>query len=112
MQFIMSGFRLPRICARVSAVGVPLALVCACAAPALAPGAAKIVLTRNANDVVDCTAVGNINPARDAKGGATFSTPAEFQNQAVGLNGNTVFITAQYMGAPVEGVVYRCPGRG
>jgi hypothetical protein len=29
-----------------------------------------------------------------------------------GLSWNTVFITKQYVGAPVEGVVYRCPGRG
>jgi hypothetical protein len=62
--------------------------------------------------VVHCAAVGNINAARDAKGGTTLSTPAEFRNQAIGLNGNTVFITQQYMGAPVAGVVYRSPDRG
>jgi hypothetical protein len=106
----MSGFYLPGICARTSAVVVTLALVYGCATPALAPGAGKVLLTQKADDVVHCTAVGNIN-TRDAKGGTTFSTPAEFQNQAIGLNGNTVFITQGYMGAPVEGVVYRCPGR-
>jgi hypothetical protein len=108
----MSGFHLQGICARVSVVGVILTLVYACATPALAPGAEKVQLTQKADDVVRCTAVGNINAARDAKGGTTFSTPAEFQNQAIGLSGNTVFITKQYMGAPIEGVVYRCPGRG
>ena len=108
----MSVLRRSAICARASAVGVVLALVHACATPALAPGAGKVQLTQKADDVLHCMAVGNINPARDAKGGATFSTPADFQNQAVGLNGNTVFVTKQYMGAPVEGVVYRCPDHG
>ena len=108
----MSGFHLPGICARASAVGAMLTLFYACATPVLAPGAKKVQLTQKADDVVHCTAVGNINAARDAKGGATFSTPTEFQNQAIGLSGNVVFITKQYMGAPIEGVVYRCPGRG
>jgi hypothetical protein len=107
----LSGFHLPGIFVRTSAVVVTLALVSACATPALAPGGGKVQLTQKADDVVHCTAVGNITPARDAKGGATFSTTAEFQNQAIGLSGNTVFITQQYMGAPVEGIVYRCPGR-
>jgi hypothetical protein len=108
----MSGFHVLGICARTSAVGVMLTLMCACATPALAPGADKVQLTQKADDVAHCTAVGNINPARDAKGGTTFSTPAEFQNQAIGLSGNTVFVSKEYMGAPIEGVVYRCPGTG
>ena len=107
----MTGCHLPEICARASAVGLMVTLLCGCATPALAPGAGQVQLTQKADDVIQCTAVGNINPARDAKGGTTFSTPAEFQNQAIGLSGNTVFITKQYMGAPIEGVVYRCPGR-
>lgn len=102
---------MPGVCARAAAVGVTLTLLYACATSTLAPGAEKVQLTQKADDVVSCTAAGNINPARDAKGGATFSTPADFQNQAIGLSGNTVFITKQYLGAPVEGVVYRCPGR-
>jgi hypothetical protein len=105
----MSRFHLVGICTRTSAVVVTLAFAGACAAPALAPGAAKVLLTQKADDVLNCTAVGNINTARDAKGGAAPSTAAEFQNQAIGLGGNTVFITKQYLGAPVEGVVYRCP---
>jgi hypothetical protein len=106
----MSGFQLPGICARISAVVITLALVHGCAAPALAPGAGQVLLTQKADDVVHCSAVGNITPRAD-KGGVTASTPAEFQNQAIGLSGNTVFITKQYMGQPVEGIVYRCPGR-
>jgi hypothetical protein len=98
-------------CVRTAAVVAMLALVSACATPALAPGAGKVQLTQKADDVANCTAVGNINVARDAKGGASPSTPVEFQNQAIGLNGNTVFVTQQYLGSPVEGVVYRCPGR-
>ena len=108
----MSGVRLPVICARVSVIGVTLTLIYACATPILAPGADKVQLTQKADDVLPCTAVGNISPARDGKGGTTFSTPAEFQNQAIGFGGNTVFVTQQYLGSPVEGVVYRCPGRG
>src|ERR1700735_3789735 len=108
----MSRFQLPGTCARTAVLVVTLVLVCACATPALAPGAEKVQLTQKADDVVHCTAVGNINPARDAKGGTTFSSPADFRNQAIGLSGNTVFITRQYMGSPIEGVVYRCPGRG
>jgi hypothetical protein len=105
----MSVFQPPEIRARTAALVVTLALVCACAAPTLAPGAGKVLLTQKTDDVVHCTAVGNINPARDGKGDATFSIPAEFQNQAIGLGGNTVLITKQYLGAPIEGVVYKCP---
>jgi hypothetical protein len=79
----------------------------ACVTTTTAPGADKVRLTQNAADVSNCTAVGNITPARDAKGD-TFSTPAEFQNQAIGLGGNTVLVTKQQFGAPINGVVYRC----
>jgi hypothetical protein len=106
----MSVFFLARICARTSAVGVVLTLLHGCATPALAPGADKVQLTQKAGDVINCKAVGNINPAQDAKG-TTFSTPTDFRNQAIGLSGNTVFVSKQYMGAPIEGVVYLCPGR-
>jgi hypothetical protein len=83
-------------------------VVQACATTTLAPGAEKVRLTRNAADVSSCSAVGNITPARDAKGD-TFSTPADFENQAIGAGGNTVLVTKQYMGALLEGVIYRCP---
>jgi len=106
----MSGCFQGRVCARTSAVGVVLTLFYGCATPVLVPGADKVQLTQKAADVVNCKAVGNINPANDAKG-TTFSTPADFRNQAIGLGGNTVFVTSQYMGAPVEGVAYSCPGR-
>jgi hypothetical protein len=106
----MSGGFPAELCTRISAVGVALALLHGCATAALAPGADKVQLTQKAADVLNCRAVGNINPAQDAKG-TTFSTPNEFRNQAIGLGGNAVFVTSQYMGAPVEGVVYSCPGR-
>lgn len=107
----MPGLHSLRTGSRASVVAVALALVYGCATPVLAPGAGSVLLTQKADDVAHCTAVGNINPARDGKGGTTFSTPVEFKNQAIGFSGNTVFVTRQYMGAPVEGVVYRCPGR-
>jgi hypothetical protein len=96
-----------RICARISNVGIVILVLYGCATPMLAPGAEKVHLTHKAADVINCKAVGNINPAQDAKG-KTFSTPTEFRNQAVGLGGNTVFVASQYMGAPVEGVAYFC----
>jgi hypothetical protein len=107
----MSAFHPSAVAGRTAVAGVTLGLLHACATPALAPGADKVQLTRKADDVVHCTAVGNINVARDAKGGATPSTRVEFQDQAIGLGGNTVFVSQEYLGAPVEGVVYRCPGR-
>ena len=107
----MSELHLSEVRAKTAVLVGALTLLGACATPTLAPGAGKVQLTQKPDDVARCTAVGNINPARDAKGGATFSTPVEFQNQAIGLGGNTVFVTKQYMGAPIEGVVYRCPGQ-
>jgi hypothetical protein len=83
------------------------ALVQACVTTTLAPGAEKVRLTENAADVSNCSAVGNIAPAQDAKGD-TFSTPTDFKNQAIGLGGNTVLVTKQYMGALLNGVIYRC----
>jgi len=85
------------------------ALIHACATTTLAPGAAQVRLTDQAGDVQHCAPVGNITPARDAKGD-TFSTPANFKNQAIGLGGNTVLVTKALLGAPIDGVVYRCPG--
>lgn len=99
-----------RICARISAVGVVLTLLNGCATAALAPGADKVQLTEKAADVINCKAVGNINPAQGPKG-TTWSTPTDFRNQAIGLGGNTVFVSSQYMGAPIQGVVYLCPER-
>ena len=104
----MSSCFLARVGARFAAAGIALMLIHGCATLILAPGADSVRLTQNAADVVNCKAVGNINPAKDAKG-TTFSTPTEFRDQAIGLGGNTVFVTSQYMGAPVEGVAYSCP---
>jgi hypothetical protein len=106
----MPAFSLTRFCVRTSALGVVLTLLGGCASPALAPGADKVLLTQKAADVANCKAVGNINPNQGPKG-TTFSTPTDFRNQAIGFGGNTVFVTNQYMGAPVEGVAYLCPGR-
>jgi hypothetical protein len=83
-----------------------------CATTTLAPGADKVRLTQKAADVASCTAVGNITTPPGPKGSGNFTTPASFQNQAVGLGGNTVFVTSQLLGAPIDGVVYRCPGGG
>jgi hypothetical protein len=33
----------------------------------------------------------------------------QFRNQAVGLNGNVGLVTSGPVGAPGEGIAYRCP---
>ncbi len=71
---------------------------------ALAPGASQVRITQQANDVATCKVVGNVKAPSDA--------PADMEptirNQAVGLGGNTIFLTKDISG-PQEGVAYRCP---
>jgi hypothetical protein len=83
-------------------------LLAACAT--LAPGADKVQLTKSASDVASCTAVGNIHVPPDEQGGLVVSvTTAAFRNQVIGFGGNTGFITSNQLGAPVDGIAYRCP---
>jgi hypothetical protein len=82
-----------------------LLLPTACATVALAPGAEKVRLTSNAQDVAACTAVGNVREPVDARSPPPSADVLnELRNQAIGLGGNTVFVTE--FG---EGVAYRCP---
>ena len=91
----------------VSAVAFSVIFLAACVA--LAPGADKVRMTKNASDVSACAAVGNIRVPRNSQGQAdTWNGDAELRNQAVGLGGNTVFVTAGLLAA-VEGIAYRCP---
>ena len=102
---------------RVHAPSVRLGLVaaaigatlCGCVSPA--PGADKVRITKSASDVSTCTAVGNIAVPTDANGNVDIANAAtEFRNQVVGLGGNVGLVTYGLMGAPAQGVAYRCPG--
>jgi hypothetical protein len=85
-------------------------VISATACVALAPGADKVRITKVAADVANCTAVGNINVPRIANGGVDNSNArTQFLNQAVGLGGNTAFVTSSRFGVPIEGIAYRCP---
>jgi hypothetical protein len=91
----------------IGALGIAIALS---ACVALAPGADKIRVTKNAADVASCSAVGNINVPRDAQGQIdTANAGTQFRNQTVGLGGNTAFVTSSPWGVPAEGIAYRCP---
>jgi hypothetical protein len=72
-----------------------------CVTVAVAPGAEKVKITKIANDVASCKAVGNVKAPPAA-------TNATFQNQAFGLGGNTVFETG-FDGNSMAGVAYSCP---
>ena len=79
------------------------ALSAGCVTPA--PGADQVKITRNPADVSACTAVGNISAEKMGN-----LDPHVAQNQAVGLNADTVFNTGD------GGVAYLCgkaaaPGR-
>lgn len=83
------------------------ALLTACVTVALAPGADKVRVTANAQEVASCSAVGNIRVPRDEKGSPPVANPTdEMRNQTLGLGGNTAFVTSAVLG---EGVAYRCP---
>jgi hypothetical protein len=93
-------------CQRVSVILASAALLTGCVTVALAPGAEKVRLTSNSQDVTTCTAVGNVRVPADVHEQNPFADNNELRNQAIGLGGNTVFITNGALG---EGVAYRCP---
>ena len=75
-----------------------------CVTVALAPGAEKVKITRQAGDVASCKAVGNVmSPLVGYQ-----AINATLQNQALGLGGNTVFVTGTEPKS-VAGVAYSCP---
>jgi hypothetical protein len=75
----------------------------------LAPGAEQVKVTKNAGEVANCKAVGNLS---DVNGGnVTDAGQRIARNQAIGLGGDTIFDTSnafQESQGVVEGVVYRC----
>jgi hypothetical protein len=85
-------------------------LLAACATVTLAPGADKVKVTQLAADVAGCTAVGNIQVPKLPNGDDNLDfSGSEFRNLIVGLGGNAGFVTQSVLGAPIEGVAYRCP---
>jgi hypothetical protein len=76
----------------------------ACVTVALAPGAEKVKITKNASDVASCKPVGNVKSLLDGDEAIN----ATLQNQTLGLGGNTVFVTGA-AGQSVAGVAYSCP---
>ena len=89
---------------RLTAIAVIGLGTAGCVTVARAPGAEKVKITKEASDVASCKAVGNVKSpliGYDA-------TNATLQNQALGLGGNTVFVTGPE-GQSVAGVAYSCP---
>ena len=76
----------------------------------LAPGADKVLVTRDASAVVTCTAVGNVREQVDVNRQTdTANASAVFRNRVVALGGNTGLVTDGSVRVPVQGVAYRCP---
>jgi hypothetical protein len=93
---------------RVLVLSVSVTYLVACITPA--PGADKVRITKDASDVSACTAVGNVNTLGVPQGPSQIAdSSTELRNQAVGLGGNVVFVTAATLGVPDQGVAYRCP---
>ena len=90
---------------RTTIAGLCLAALAACASVTLVPGADKVRVTQNAQDVGACAAVGNLRVPRDSHGNPAVMNPTDdMRNQTIGLGGNTAFVTSAS-----EGVAYRCP---
>jgi len=72
----------------------------------LAPGAENVKITRNAMDVANCRAVGNLDHVKVDI--FTDAPQRMVRNQAIGLGGDTVFDTSSPLATEVTGIVYRC----
>jgi hypothetical protein len=90
----------------ISVIAIIGALNSGCATVALAPGAEKVRLTKNAKDVTTCKVVGNVKRAPDS---SSLDSEPSIRNQALGVGGNTVFITQEDISGPRQGVAYQCP---
>jgi hypothetical protein len=77
--------------AAIAVIGLGMA---GCVTVALAPGAEKVKITKNASDVASCRAVGNVN----SQPMGPEATNADLQNKTMGLGGNTVFVTRANLG--------------
>jgi hypothetical protein len=76
----------------------------------LAPGAEKVLVTRDASAVATCTAVGDVRVPVDVNRQVDIANASTlFRNRIVALGGNTGFVTDGPVNIPVAGVAYRCP---
>ena len=76
----------------------------------LAPGADKVLVTRDASAVATCTAVGNVREQVDVNRQTdTANASTVFRNRVVALGGNTGLVTDGSVRVPAQGVAYRCP---
>jgi len=91
--------------------GVLLGVMAAgCGSVAAPPAAVLVKITRNATDVTNCMAVGNLDhPALGQFGGDAAS---QARNQAVALGGNVVLDTTPQQGTTMAGAVYYCGNAG
>lgn len=90
----------------ISVITVIGAMNSGCVTVALAPGADKVHLTKNPADVTTCKVVGNV---KRPPGSSSLDAEPSIRNQAVGLGGNTVFISQEDISGPEQGVAYQCP---
>jgi len=86
----------------VKFVPVATLLLTGCVSTQLAPGAADVKIVRTSADVASCTAVGNVRQPPDQN--------VDMRNLTVGVGGNTLFVTEEFLGIVKSGVAYRCPG--
>jgi hypothetical protein len=88
-----------------------MVLFAGCVTEQAAPGSSAVKLTRNAADVANCTAVGNVKAYAPNGSG----DEVKFRNEVVGYGGNVGFVTLNGpcgIGAchlAAEGVAYKCP---
>lgn len=76
----------------------------------VAPGAEKVVLTRNPKDVVNCKVIGPVQtPMRNDVGlGGGAQADKAMKNAGFASGGDTVFVTSAF--AAFTGVAYNCSG--
>jgi hypothetical protein len=90
-------------------VAVAIALViglssCIVAAVKPVPGSETVRVTRNASEVLTCSAVGDIKVSASGS-----NAPTEFRNAVVGFGGTLGLVTVGPAWEPVQGIAYRCP---
>ncbi|HEX2586554.1 MAG TPA: hypothetical protein VHL14_15630 [Steroidobacteraceae bacterium] len=89
---------------------VVLVSITACETVTPAPGAEKVTITKVGYDVANCAVLGNIKVPLNSDGQSAVTNPdVEFKNQAMGLGGNTAFVTLGTLDFPKTGIAYRCP---
>jgi len=79
----------------------------ACETVPLDPGAAQVRITRNSSDVASCTAVGNVDAGCSAEGEKR-AFEHTIRNRTIGVGGNTLLVTDEWLGRVCGGIAYEC----